>query len=265
MKKLIIPGIALIALGFSVAEGFLQTLEITKETAEDGVWNSFSSGSYSGPASTRYHSFAVPLRVAMVKEIGAFAKAYTLTDDFKNKYGEYREQQKPTPPEALIPIAEQKNKAKESIQKSLTEAETNMKNQTGEIRKAFEGAVTMMKEQLKQLDDPNNPVYSAQMESMQKQGHEASMKEYQDKLRQWEQEYPVSPTAMIKHQLTYFLQLSATVDFSAKLAKGEGDIMVFVNPEYENKPSDWKFIFRSGKESSDAARVVATQWLAELK
>jgi hypothetical protein len=41
--------------------------------------------------------------------------------------------------------------------------------------------------------------------------------------------------------------------------------MVFVNPEYERKPSDWKFIFRSGKESSDAARVVATQWLAGLK
>ena len=50
MKKLIIPGMALIALGFTLAEGFLQALEITKGTAEEAVWNSFSSGRYSGPA-----------------------------------------------------------------------------------------------------------------------------------------------------------------------------------------------------------------------
>lgn len=88
MKKIIIPAFALLALAFSLAEGFLQTLEMTKETAENAIWNSFSYGSFSAPTSKTYHEFAVPLRLAMVKEIGAFAKTYTRSEDFKSKYEE---------------------------------------------------------------------------------------------------------------------------------------------------------------------------------
>ena len=70
---------------------------------------------------------------------------------------------------------------------------------------------------------------------------------------------------MIKDQLNHFLQVSSTVDFSAKLQKNEYGSMVFVNPDYEDKPSEWKLIYRAGKEGTDAARQVATQWLSELK
>jgi hypothetical protein len=41
--------------------------------------------------------------------------------------------------------------------------------------------------------------------------------------------------------------------------------MVFVNNDYERKPPEWKLCFRAGKEATAAARVFASDWLAELK
>jgi hypothetical protein len=265
MKKLIIPGMAVLALAFTLSEDFLKTLDLSKEYAENSVWYSFSTGSYNGPASKTYHNFAVPVRVSMVKEIGAWAKAYTRSDDFKKKYAGYRDDKKPSPPDPLVPLAEQRKQARENIQKTLTETEANIKKATGETKKALENILPMFKDQLKQIDDPKNPMYGPEMEAMQKQGHDMQVKAYQDDLKKWEKEYPATADAMIKSTLKYFLDLSATVDFSAKLKKGQDDKMIFVNPEYENKPSDWKYIYRSGKESTDAARAIATQWLGEMK
>ena len=92
------------------------------------------------------------------------------------------------------------------------------------------------------------------------------MKDQQNGVAKWEKENPVLPHDLIKERLTYFLQLSSTVDFNAKLVLGPyKKMMVFVNEEYESKDSDWKYIFRSGREATDAARAVATQWLGEIK
>ena len=74
MKKILIAIIAIIAL--AATEGFLTTLNITKGKAHMAIWDSFSYGNYAGPTAKTYHSFAIPLRVAMVKEIGSFAIAY---------------------------------------------------------------------------------------------------------------------------------------------------------------------------------------------
>jgi hypothetical protein len=265
MKKFIIPGMAIIALAFTLAAGFLQTLDITQEDAENAIWYSFSTGSYNGPAKETFHNFTVPVRVAMVKEIGAFAKAYSGTEDFKKKYAQYRENRKPSPPEPLKTLAETRKESRATIQKALVEAEENAKKATGDTKKIYEGVIPVFKQQLKDLDDPNNPMYTPEMEAMVKQGHDDQVKAYQEQVKVWEKKYPTTPTAMVKETLKYFLELSATVDFNAKLKKGPENKMLFVNPEYENKTSDWKYIYRSGKESTDAARAIATQWLGELK
>jgi hypothetical protein len=34
---------------------------------------------------------------------------------------------------------------------------------------------------------------------------------------------------------------------------------------YENKPVEWKLCYRAGKETVEAARAVASQWLGGLK
>ena len=70
--------------------------------------------------------------------------------------------------------------------------------------------------------------------------------------------------SIIAKQLKQFLDLSATVDFSAQTAM-KGDKLVFVNPAYEAKSPEWKLCFRIGKEAVTGARKFAQQWLNELQ
>jgi hypothetical protein len=74
-----------------------------------------------------------------------------------------------------------------------------------------------------------------------------------------EKKYPSAPADMVRKRLTDFLEVSANVDFDAKL---EG--WRFVNPDYEKKPAEWKMCYRAGKEVVMAAREEAQKWLDEL-
>jgi hypothetical protein len=69
--------------------------------------------------------------------------------------------------------------------------------------------------------------------------------------------------AVINEELTEFITLVNSVDFNAKLVK-QGGKMVFVNPAYESQSSDWKSLYRIGREPVMAARAFAQQWQAEL-
>ena len=70
--------------------------------------------------------------------------------------------------------------------------------------------------------------------------------------------------SIIAKQLKQFLDLSATVDFTAQ-TELKGNKLVFVNPVYEAKSPAWKLCFRSGREAVTGARKFAQQWLNELK
>lgn len=269
MKKIIsvsaIIMIILMALAFKAANDFLQTLGITEEDAHDYVWTSFQDGSLNYPYSESYKSLAASTRIALVKEIGAFAKVYTKTTGFQNKYNDYRESRKPEKPEPPQSMDEMRKQYKEEIEKNVAEIEAQLSGLTGDSKTYMETAIKTMKDQLKQLDDPDNPMFSKEMEAQQQQYFEGQLAQYQKEISDWEQEYPESPVSMIRERLAYFLQVSGDVDFSAKLTKNQYGNMVFVNPDYENKSPDWKMIYRAGKESTGAARDFARQWLDELK
>lgn len=252
-------------LGFRLSEDFLQTLNISREDAENSVWYSFSSGNLNYPVSDIYKSLSGTARTALAKEIGVFAKAYTQTDDFKSKYLEMKESRKPKEPDPFQTTQAMKDQYKQQIQKSITEIEANLPNLSGDVKTAMEGAISTMKEQMKQIDDPNNLMFSKDAENARMEYYHGQQEEYKKSLAEWQSQFPESPVNMIKDQLNHFLQVSSTVDFSAKLQKNEYGSMVFVNPDYEDKPSEWKLIYRAGKEGTDAARQVATQWLSELK
>jgi hypothetical protein len=80
---------------------------------------------------------------------------------------------------------------------------------------------------------------------------------------EFEKNFPPQPRQLIAKQLQRFLDLSASVDFSATLEFRQGRHR-FVNPEYEAKPAEWKLIFRAGKETVDAVRLEVKNWLAEI-
>lgn len=273
MKKVLI---LLLAVSFSLsfyafksfeqrAGAALQKLGIPDEIAKDCIWSSFSGRYLSYPNTTSLRKIAVGDRAAAVREVAEYAKAYTRSEDFKKKYLEYRTGMKPTPPEKPKPMAQQRKEQKESMQTSIKETETIMKSMPADQQEMMKGVIIMYKEQLKELDDPNNPMFSADMEKMWQQGYEAQVKDHEDKLATWEKDYPSTPNTMVKKWLTEFLDVSKDVDFNAKLVDGEYGKKQFAKPEYERKDGNWKMCFRAGKETVETGRTLAKQWLTELQ
>lgn len=243
----------------------LEQVGIPSDVVKGCVWFSFSGGYLSYPTIAKVKQVAVGQRAAVVREIAEFAKSYTRSEEFRTKYLEYRDGLKPTPPEALKSMAQRRREDKEQMQKSIRDTETSMRTMPAEYRPAMQQTLEMFRQQHKEIDNPNNPMYSAQMEEMYRRSYEASMQEYNTKLAQWKIDYPSNPTPMIKTWLTKFLEISRDVDFTAALKPGQFGKMEFVRPEYEGKPSDWKMCFRAGRETVQAGRTAAQQWLRELQ
>ncbi|HTK18449.1 MAG TPA: hypothetical protein VL442_03000 [Mucilaginibacter sp.] len=69
---------------------------------------------------------------------------------------------------------------------------------------------------------------------------------------------PADPAELVRNRLKEFLEVSATVDFDAKLIG-----KTFSDPTYESKDQKWKMYFRAGKPVIDAAREEVKKWLQE--
>jgi DNA-binding ferritin-like protein len=242
----------------------LKRLGIPDEIAKDAIWSSFSGGYFYFPHKPQLAQMPKGERASIVQKIGAYAQSYTQTGEFATKYKEYREQQKPQPPERPKTMEESRKAQKEQMQKNIRETEQNLKSLPAEQQSTIKEIINTMKEQLKSIDDPNNPMFSKEIEEAQKQAYAAEMIEHKNKLTQWESDYPTSSTPMIKRWLVDFLEVSKDVDFNAKLVTGDHGVKTFANPDYESRSPNWKLCFRAGKETVEAGRAFAKQWLGEL-
>ena len=243
---------------------FLQKLGLSEEIAKDCIWSSFSGMYLSNPGGPKLRQTKPADRAALTKEIAAYAKAYTKSDEFKKKYLEYRDGLKPAPPEKPESMADQKSDQKAQLQKSIKETEENIKKMPADQQATMKGIVDALKAQLASMDDPKKSMYTPEMEKMQTQGYEMQLEEYNKRLAKWEKDNPALPDEMVKRWLTEFLKVSKDIDFNATLINGEGGNKVFAKTEYERKPDAWKMCFRAGKETIEAGRAFATQWLDEL-
>ncbi len=264
---IVVAGIVVCAAAM-VLSTTIQSLErvgISPTISKDCIYYSLSGNYLNYPNVARLRQVATGDRAAAVREIAAFAKSYIKTDDFRKRYSEYRENRKPEPPEKPKPMAQQRAELKAQMQQSIKETETTMKSLPADQRPVFKQTVDMLKQQAKEYDNPDNPMFSKQMEDMQKQMYDLSMQEYKDRLAEWEQKYPAEPKPMIRNWLTKFLDETKEVDFSAALKDGQYGKRVFVNPAYESKSSNWKLAYRAGKDVVEAGRTEARKWLDELK
>jgi hypothetical protein len=243
---------------------FLKKLGIPEEFAKDCIWSSFSGMYLSHPGGAKLNQVSTSERTTTTREIASYAKSYTKSEEFKTKYLEYRDNRKPSPPEKPKSMSEQKKEQKEQMTKSIKETEAAMKSIPADQQEMMKGVINMYKEQLKSLDDPNNTMFGPEMEKMQTQGYEMQVQEYKGELAKWEKENPSTPDVMVKRWLTEFLEVSKDVDFKAVLIPGDGGKKYFAKTEYERKPENWKMCFRAGKETVDAGRTFAKQWLGEL-
>lgn len=69
------------------------------------------------------------------------------------------------------------------------------------------------------------------------------------------------PNVTIRRRLQQFLDDTAGIVYDAKTS---GDSKTFVDAAYEAKPPLWKMGYRAGKETTEAARAFAKEWMEEL-
>ncbi len=274
MKKRILVSLPFLflLLGFTGAKlvddklkNLLQQFKMSEETAKSSILSNISGPSFYIPNVKVLKDLAAGERAAMVEAIGNNVKEYVSSKEFLQKYNEMREYRKPAPPEKPKTAAELKEEYRTNITNSIAEFKNSKKQAPADQQNMFEEMIKTMEQQLKDLDDPNNTMFSPQMDVYSQQGYEMQMDQYKKELAEWEIEYPLNnPNPLVKKWINAFLEKTNNIDFNAQLKTEKGK-QIFVNPEYERKDYQWKLYFRAGKQSVDAARKFAQSWLSELK
>lgn len=274
MKKLILISLPLLflLLGFTGGKiiddklkNLLQQFKLSEDNAKNNILSNISGPSFYIPNVKVLKDLAIGERAYMVEAIGKNVKEYVSSKEFIQKYNEYREQRKPSPPEKPKSIAEQKEEFINGMKTNIAEMKKTRSEAPADQKGIYDDIIKALEEQLKQAEDPSNPMFSPEMDVYSQQGYEMQMDQYKKDLENWEKEYPINnPNPMVKKWIESFLEKSKDIDFNAQLKTEKGK-QIFVNPAYEKKDYQWKLYFRAGKEPVEAARKFAQSWLSELK
>lgn len=200
-----------------------------------------------GPANSVYkqlQSFQIPRAKLLpsiiagdkggaAREVCVYVKNYANSEEFAAEYIKLKEDAMPLTDRGMS-MANLK-RSKEVHQKNINNYKTDAK---------------YVAEQQKELDEVEKRIVALA---------EAAKKPFPGK-DAWLKLYPADPAVMVKARLQEYLQLAATVDFSAKLT-GSGKKQTFVNPVYEKKSLKWKAIYRAGKEVNDVVTAFIKEWL----
>jgi hypothetical protein len=248
------------------AKSLLQTLKLSEDNAKNTIFSDITSSSFYLPGIKELKSIASGERASQVDIVGKYVKDFTVTEEFKNRYNEYRETRKPSPPEKPKTSAELKKEYKENIQKSLEEIKVSKAQASADQQAMFDETIKMLEEQLKELDNPNNPMFSPEMDSYSEMAYQQQMEQHKKDISEWETKYPENnPKPLIKTWLESFLEQSKDVDYNAQTAIDEKGRTLFVKQEYQYKNNMWKLFYRAGKETTEAGRKFAQAWINELK
>ncbi len=246
-----------------IAGDFWQLLGITRAQGTDNIKQSFLNNYlyYYGARNAR--NLAAGDRVAVAKDLLTYSKQYLGSDGFRKEYALERKNAMPHDPQVVVRTKEELRAAKiAESEKSLKETQESAKKLGPDMAKAMQPSIDMYK---KNIEDYKNP--KSETIDLYYQGElsnaEREKKRYEEDLARWKKNYPEDVKELIRMRLQRFLDISATVDFKAEL-KQVGTKKKFVKPEYEAKPSDWKQIYRAGKEVIDMARSFAQQWMEEM-
>jgi hypothetical protein len=239
-----------------------QTLGTTSDQGQNSFFGSFTNGTVAIIGERSVFRAATPeLRATLVRGVIAAARAYTGTTDFATRYARFRELQRPerealpqTGDEALV--AQQKQ-----LEDVIRQAQQAAENQPAEARKQLADNIAEMKKQLAELNA--DPEHRAAVDRAVKEGAREAEADYARQAAEFEREYPPDVKQLIARRLRAFLELSATVDFSATLVEKDKK-MRFTDAAFEAKPREWKMLYRAGKPAVDAARAAAEEWLKAL-
>lgn len=248
------------------AQTLLEKIKLSDNDAKNIMFSDIAGPSFYFPGIKELKSIALNDRPAQVEVIGKYVKDFTITEEFNKRYNEFRESRKPTPPEKPQTADEMKKQYQADIQKSIHEMKVAKSEAPADQKSFYDETIKMMEEQLKEIDNPDNTMFSPEMDQYSQQGYDMQMEQYKKEVAEWELKYPVNNSNfLIKSWLESFLTTSKDVDFNAQTAIDQNGKTLFVKQEYERKDNMWKLCFRGGKETTEAARNFAQSWLSELK
>lgn len=238
------------------------TLGTTSDQAQSSVLFSFTSGAVAliGERSV-FRSASTEMRLTLVRSVIAAARSYTNSADFAARYARFREAQLPQPEELPRNGEEALALQQKQLEEAIRQAEKTAENLSPEAREQLAHNISYTKQQLADLNA--DPEHRAAVDAAVKERAREAEAEYAGRMAEFEREYPSDAKRLVARRLREFLDLSATVDFSAKLVENNKR-MRFVDPELEAKSREWKMLYRAGKPAVDAARAAAAEWLKAL-
>ena len=244
-------------------DDFLKQLGITQSEADGKIANSLLGGYLDHYGIRNMKNILLNDREAVVKDLAAYAKQYVQSDAFKKQYAALKERNKPSAPNKLETPEEMRANLVRSAKEFVANSEDLVKKATPQTKKTFEQTLEAAKKNLKDAEDPNNQTikyYSENYEMMK----QMTQQSWDNSLKEWEAKYPANHLLYVKGRLKEFLDATAGVDYNAALYE-KNNRKYFVNTGYERKDSRWKMAFRAGKEVVEPARVLAAQWMNEIK
>ena len=260
-----ILGLAL--LSFSVkkyTDEFWNQLGISKQMGDESIRESFLQGYLYNYGAKSAKNIVAGNRAAVTKDLLTYTKEYINTDAFKKEYEKKRAGTKPMEPQKKI--AKTKEEIRKGMiddtKKAIEDMEKQMPTFAPDVKKIMAEMLVSQKQQLKDYQDPNSQLIEI-MAQGEKMTVENDLKNYDERIKKWETEYPVNSGVFIKKRIQQYLDIVSTVDFTAALKDVNGK-KKFVNDTYERKSADWKKVYRAGKEVNDVAKAFAASWIKEL-
>jgi hypothetical protein len=245
------------------ADDVWKLLGITVPQAHQDINSSFIYGHFDYLGAKLAKDVAMNNRVAVVNQLVDYAKKYITGSEFKTAYNNYRAGIKPKEP-VRLPITAESIRADEKtrLEAALKQAEEGLNSTNPKIKNGAPTRIDNVKKELAALDDPSNATVKRRLADADR-SYNYAMKIYTDAVNKFETEYPEDPKPLLKKRLQQMLDITESVDYTAELKEG-GKYKLFVNPEYERKPKEWKLAYRAGKQVTDAVRSAAQKWLKEL-
>lgn len=270
VQALVLAGIAIFAciglLSFGVASryaDFWEQIGTSKQNGTYSIKESFLNARfyYRGK---NFHNILTGDRAAIAKDLLTYTKEYISTDEFAKEYEAHRQRKKPTPPEPGRKPEAVRQKFIDDTKKGIESTEKFLKTSNdATLKKAMEDNLVMLKNMLKDYEDPNSETIKMAIAGEEQQ-YNHRQKTYEDNLKAWEEMYPASVKSMIKTRLQQLLAATGNIDYNAQTVTRDG-LKRFVKPDYERKPKEWKMAFRAGKEVTETVRDFAKQWLQEVQ
>jgi hypothetical protein len=240
----------------------LAQLGLTVDAVKEAIGNVLTGGVMNPGLPSSTFKLMPPAARAQAATAGvAWLKSYTASPDFKPQYLQVRESHKPEAPTFELTPEQEIQKAQKDQAQQLEESKKAIAALPPDQRKAVEQSLKETMDLIARMDTPEQR--TMRLDAI-RQDRAAQQKEYEERLAAWKQAYPDDPKPIVVKRLREFLQLSADIDFNARVVKKPEGPTVFENPAYEAKSSQWKTCFRAGREATTAARAAVQAWLTEL-